>query len=77
MFIIFCFNNGNWNVGFVIENVVNSFSCSTRSNISSDGNLTINKENLLYHLSIGIPSSILDGRGNKFGANISFGESFF
>jgi hypothetical protein len=72
--VILGFDNGDRDVGLVIEDVVSALLRSSCMKFSPDINPPISKANFLANLCVDVPSRRQNVGRDEFGANVSFAE---
>ena len=73
VFVILCFDDSQWDIGLVVEQIVCAFSLSSGRDISADDDATIREVVLHANLLLFVPAGALNGWGNelKFGVLLS------
>jgi hypothetical protein len=74
--VVLGLDDGNRNIGLVIEDVVGALGLPARDQFSADDNSPFGKSDFLADLNHPIPASALDGWADELGADVAFAKIF-
>ena len=72
MGVILGLDQGDWNVGFVIKDVVRAFALTPAHQIDADDNAALGETDFLADLRHLVPTRLVQSWGNELGANVAF-----
>jgi len=75
--IVFCLDNGNGNIGLVVQDVVSALRLSARHELSTNDNAPFGEGDFFADLQSPIPSALLNRRANELGTDVSLAEVSF
>ena len=75
--VIFRLDDSQWNIGFVVEQIVSALSFASGSNITTDDNTTVREVVLHADLLLPVPASALNGWGNKLKFDVLLSHFMF
>lgn len=76
MVVVFGLDDGDGDVGLVIEDVVGPLGFAPRYELATHDDPALGKGHFLADLQHRVPASPLDGRRDEFGTNVSLAEVF-
>ncbi len=75
--IVLGLDDGDRDIGLVIQNVVGAFGLAARDELSAHDDAAFRESNLLANLHHAVPARALDGGAYELGADIAFAEVLF
>ncbi len=77
MVVVLGLDQGDGNIGLVIEDVIGALGLAARDQLAADDDAALGETDFLANLEHGIPSGLYDGGRDELGADVAFAEVFF
>ena len=75
--VVLSLDDGDGDIGLVVENIISTFLCATGVEFSPDIDPSIGEGDFLANLVLDVPARCLDLGRDELGADVAFAEIFF
>ena len=77
MVVVLRLDDGYWNIGLVIKDVIGALGFATGDELSPDDDASLGKGDLLADLHHPVPARAFHSGANELGADVALAEVFF